>query len=64
MTTTKMLPLDAFFSVGIQYWLFNLTLLSDPVQIGDSLEVLHERDRTRDALQQAFDFASVTGYWA
>lgn len=59
-----LLPLDAFTSVGVHYWLFNLTVLPGPVQTGDGLGVLHHRDRTRDALLDAFDFASATGYWA
>lgn len=64
MLTAKLLPFDEFSSIGMQYWLFNLTVLTGPVQVGDGLGVLHHRDRTRDALEDAFHFASATGYWA
>lgn len=60
----QLLPLDTFSSIGIHYWLFNLTPILGPPQIGDGLGILHYRDRTRDALEDAFEFASATGYWA
>lgn len=58
----KILPLDAFSSFVPQFWIFYLDRLEGPVQLGMGLDM--PPSYLRDSLQDAFGFASATGYWA
>lgn len=57
-----LMPLDSFVSEVPQYWLFSVKpLRGRPVQ---GYGLTETRGLLRHALEDMFNFASVTGYWA
>lgn len=62
-TEGKPLPLDNFFSPNHHYWLYQVVAIRSRAIVGNGLGNAGN-DATIDALQKAWDFASITGEWA